>query len=222
VSSSASPQRSGGDATLQSSGALVAKGYMTAVPEDVKVTVEGQLKARIPSAEFVGAYTVCEKSHSSMYGALRSTMKEQRGGIVPLEKELWHGTAWPTIPKILRQGFNRSFAGRHGTLLGVATYFSADVAYAQRFCDRRGGGRDGTKAVLLSRVLVGQFCKGAPSDVEPPLREAQSGERYDCTVDNEEHPSIYAVFRDFQAVPLLLVEFRTPPPVVGADRKPIV
>lgn len=48
------------------------------------------------------------------------------------------------IPKILKQGFNRSFAGRHGTLLGHATYFSSDPRYSLRFCDKKGG-QDGTK-----------------------------------------------------------------------------
>merc|ERR1740121_1411102 len=177
-----------------------------------------QLQERLPGAELLGAYQVCEKSHSSMYSALKATMQEERGGVAPLERELWHGTGWAIVPKILRQGFNRSFAGRHGTLLGAATYFSADVAYSQRFCDRRGGGHDGTKAVLVSRVLVGRFCKGGPSDVEPPMLNAQTGERYDSTVDSEEQPGIYAVFRDFQAVPLLLVEFRTPG---CTDKKPI-
>ena len=32
------------------------------------------------------------------------------------------------------------------------------------------------------------------------------GDRYDTTVDSMESPSIFAVFRDFQAVPLFLVE----------------
>lgn len=109
-----------------------------------------------------------------------------------------------TKPKILKQGFNRSFAGRHGTLLGHATYFSSDPRYSLRFCDK-GGGQHGTKVLILSRVLVGRYCKGSPSDVEPPVCN-DDGDRYDTTVDSMESPSIFAVFRDFQAVPLFLVE----------------
>jgi len=198
-----------GDAALQCSDALVSKGYISLASEEVEEALQLQLAERIPGAELVGAYKVNERSHSSMYDALRTAVQEQHGGESPLERELWHGTAWAIIPKILRQGFNRSFAGRHGTLLGVATYFSADLAYSQRFCDRRGGGKNNTKVVLLSRVLVGKYCKGAPSDVEPPVRDAETGERYDSTVDSEERPGIFAVFRDFQAVPLFLLEFRS-------------
>ena len=122
----------------------------------------------------------------------------------PEERDLWHGTAWSFVPKILKQGFNRSFAGRHGTLLGHATYFSSDPRYSMRFCGKKGGA-DGTKVLVVARVLVGRYCKGSPTDVEPPLLNSQ-GDRFDTTVDNAEAPSIFAVFRDFQALRLFLVE----------------
>lgn len=207
----------GVEASLQSSAALVARGYINPASPDMEARLRLQLLERLPGADFLGAYRVTDRSHLNMYDALRTIMQDPREGQLPLEKELWHGTAWATVPKILRQGFNRSFAGRHGTLLGVATYFSTDPAYSQRFCDRRGGGRDGTKAMLLSSVLVGKYCKGAATDVEPPVRDVETGERYDSTVDNEDRPGIFAVFRDFQAVPLFLVEFRTGGP--ATDKK---
>lgn len=193
---------------MQSSSALVSKGYVARATLDEAANVRAQLIDRIPGAEFVGAFKVAIGAHNAVYEALRATIQEQRGGVLPFELELWHGTAWATVPKILRQGFNRSFAGRHGTLLGVATYFSTDLAYSHRFCDRRGGGKEGTKVLLLSRVLVGNYCKGASSDMEPPIMDKETGERFDSTVDNEERPGIFAVFRDFQAVPLFLVEFK--------------
>ena len=73
-----------------------------------------------------------------------------------------------------------------------------------RFCGKKGGA-DGTKVLVVARVLVGRYCKGSPTDVEPPLLNSQ-GDRFDTTVDNAEAPSIFAVFRDFQALPLFLVE----------------
>lgn len=187
------------------------------VPHGADDLLREELEQRIPNAELVGVFQVVQHPHSIMYDAMKATMRAESGGILPRERELWHGTSWATVPKILKQGFNRSFAGRHGTLLGAATYFSVDVAYSQRFCDRRGGGVSGTKAVLLSRVLVGRHCKGGPSDVEPPLLPDGSGDRYDSTVDNEDRPGIFAVFKDFQAVPLFLVEFRGGPALAGAS-----
>jgi len=173
--------------------------------------LQAELLGSMPSAEFLGAYQVSDSSQHRIYEALKSSVRDlsSPGTEEPCELQLWHGTSWSILAKILRHGFNRSFAGRHGTLLGMATYFSAKLGYSSRFCDKRGGGADGTKVVLLSRVLVGRYCKGGPTDVEPPVLLAATGERYDSTVDNEENPSIFAVFRDFQALPLFLVEFRS-------------
>lgn len=195
------------DVSLQSSTALLAKGSLTEASSEEVGTLSAQLLERVPEAKFVNAFKVTQGPHAAVYDALKASMQIQLGELLA-ERVLWHGTSWVNVPKILRQGFNRSFAGRHGTLLGVATYFSIDPAYSHRFCDRRGGGQDGTKAMLLARVLVGSYCKGTSSDVEPPVRDAETGERFDSTVDNEEKPGIFAVFRDFQAVPLYLVEFR--------------
>lgn len=198
-----------GDDVLQSSAALLARGFITpAASEDVE-SIRAELAGRLSDATLLGVYAVDRGSQRNVYDALRTSLEESRGGVTPAERELWHGTSWAIMPKILRQGFNRSFAGRHGTMLGMATYFSTDIAYSQRFCDRRGGGKDGTKVMLRARVVVGNFCRGSATDVEPPVADLTTGERYDSTVDNEEKPAIFAVFRDFQAVPLFLVEFRT-------------
>lgn len=61
---------------------------------------------------------------------------------------------------------------------------------------------------MLASVLVGHYCKGCSTDVELPIMDAETGERFDSTVDNEENPSMFAVFRDFQALPLFLVELK--------------
>eukprot|EP00747_Dinoflagellata_sp_TGD_P206537 gnl/TRDRNA2_/TRDRNA2_80236_c0_seq2.p1 gnl/TRDRNA2_/TRDRNA2_80236_c0~~gnl/TRDRNA2_/TRDRNA2_80236_c0_seq2.p1 ORF type:complete len:586 (+),score=94.01 gnl/TRDRNA2_/TRDRNA2_80236_c0_seq2:157-1758(+) len=206
----ASPQPPPVEESMQSIAALISAGLVTVSSEEEMMLLRAQFAERLPAAEVVGAYIVHPGTQSSMYEAKRSTMQDLLGADQALsECELWHGTLWATLPKILRQGFNRSFAGRHGTLLGIATYFATDLGYSHRFCDRRGGGKDGTKVMLLSRVLVGRYCKGDPSDVEPPVLDLATGEQYDSTVDNVEQPSIFAVFRDFQALPLMLVEFRS-------------
>merc|ERR1719265_320381 len=166
--------------------------------------MQAQLLGALPRATFVGAYEVARRPQHSVYEALRSSFQDQYKTLDPdaeqtvFERELWHGTSWSIVGKILRDGFNRSFAGRHGTLLGMATYFSADFSYSNRFCDKKGGGKDGTKVIMLCGVLTGRYCKGAPTDIEPPVVNTETGERYDSTVDNEEKPSIFAVFRDFQ------------------------
>lgn len=198
------------EAALQNSDALVAKGLLTPVSPEDEGDIWSSVVDRLPNATLIGLFKVTVDSHNVVYNALKNSMQEDRGeDAVILEKDLWHGTSWAIVPKIVRQGFNRSFAGRHGTLLGAGTYFSTDPAYSQRFCDRNGGGRDGTKALMLSRVLVGNFCKGTKQDMEPPVMDTDTGDLFDSTVDSEEDPSIFVVFRDFQAVPLFLVEFQS-------------
>lgn len=114
------------------------------------------------------------------------------------ERLLWHGTSWDSAANIIRHGFNRAYSGRHGSRLGRGSYFTEDPSYALRFCGR------GNKAVFLAGVLPGRFCKGAEGLVEPPPDD--SGVRFDSTVDDPQNPRAFCVFRDFQALPLFLLE----------------
>lgn len=120
------------------------------------------------------------------------------------ERLLWHGTSWESVPNIVRHGFNRAYAyegARHGSKLGRGTYFAEDPAYAARFCNRG----QGPRALLLAGVLPGRSTCGEDGLIEPPL-DPQDGTRFDSTVDNVVNPRIFCVFRDFQAIPLYLVE----------------
>ncbi|CAK9035974.1 Protein mono-ADP-ribosyltransferase PARP14 (ADP-ribosyltransferase diphtheria toxin-like 8) (ARTD8) (B aggressive lymphoma protein 2) (Poly [ADP-ribose] polymerase 14) (PARP-14) [Durusdinium trenchii] len=205
VPGEAVPGRS--DAEMVSTGLLLESKLIAEAKETDERRLRDELEERIPEAHILGIYRVLG-GQANVYEALKSTMAQGAGPDQqrqqPEERDLWHGTAWSFVPKILKQGFNRSFAGRHGTLLGHATYFSSDPRYSMRFCGKKGGA-DGTKVLVVARVLVGRYCKGSPTDVEPPLLNSQ-GDRFDTTVDNAEAPSIFAVFRDFQALPLFLVE----------------
>ena len=40
------------------------------------------------------------------------------------EQRLFHGTKYGTIPLICELGFNRSFCGQNGTVLGRGVYFA--------------------------------------------------------------------------------------------------
>ena len=43
---------------------------------------------------------------------------------------LFHGSSSNLAPKILQQGFNRSFCGKHNTLYGKGVYFARDASYS--------------------------------------------------------------------------------------------
>lgn len=61
--------------------------------------------------------------------------------------------------------------------------------------------------MFLSKVLVGSWAKGSPEMVEAPHKDAEGLRRFDSVVDDVENPNMFCVFRDFQALPLYLVEF---------------
>jgi len=95
------------------------------------------------------------------------------------------------------------FLGRHGMKFGHGTYFSTSAVYSTRFCDRRRPER----LMFLASVLVGRSAKGSPELIEPPHRDDEGIVRYDSTVDDINNPSIFCVFRDYQAMPLYLIHF---------------
>lgn len=121
------------------------------------------------------------------------------------ERLLWHGTSWERVANIARHGFNRAYAygGRHGARLGRGTYFAEDPAYALRYCG--GVNRGVPRALILAGVLPGRVVRGVDGLIEPPLADAD-GTRFDSTVDDPARPMVFCVFKDFQALPLYLLE----------------
>lgn len=160
--------------------------------------VRALFSAQLPDVEVFRVVRVENKALGSVYEAVRGTMGK------PLEMNLWHGTTPDCVQNIVLNGFNRAYSGRHGTRLGLGTYFSADPSYSLRFCGRRPRGR---RVMLLAGVLVGTCTKGTPNLVEPPYRDEEQMARFDTTVDDASSPSTFCVFRDYQAVPRYLVEF---------------
>ncbi|CAF4661264.1 unnamed protein product, partial [Rotaria magnacalcarata] len=52
---------------------------------------------------------------------------------VDTEKRLYHGCHEQAANAIIGEGFNRSYAGEHGTLYGFGVYFSSDAAYSHGY-----------------------------------------------------------------------------------------
>lgn len=136
----------------------------------------------------------CSAATTAAYSAVLRTLGPER--------LLWHGTSWESAANIARHGFNRAyaFAGRHGAKLGRGTYFAEDPSYSLRFCGR---GTE-SRALFLAGVLPGRITKGEAGLLEPPSDE--TGLRFDSTVDKIVCPRVFCTFRDFQAIPLYLLE----------------
>lgn len=187
---------------------LVRKGFLVNIPRrwpddsehvaDDLAHVRGLFGAQIPNAQVLGVHRIENAGLGLVYGAVRGTLAAKR------ERLLWHGTSLDCVRNIALNGFNRAYCGRHGMKFGQGSYFSSAADYSLRFCERRIGVR---RVMFLAKVIVGEWTKGSAEMVEPPHKDAEGLVRYDSTVDDEASPSIFCVFRDFQALPMYLVEF---------------
>ena len=119
------------------------------------------------------------------------------------ERWLWHGTSEDAAAKILRNGFNRSLCGKHGTLYGEGVYFARSPDYALRFAHPDVHGR---RCLFLCSVLCGKYTKGHSALKAPPaLPGGDDDELYDSVVDDVANPRMAVIFNDAQALPLYLI-----------------
>lgn len=119
---------------------------------------------------------------------------------------LFHGTDEQTVPKIVQQGFNRSFCGKNATLYGKGVYFARDAAYSSSTTYSRPNSR-GIQHMFLCRVTVGEYCRGRNGALAPEVRKGH--QLYDTTVDDTRNPSIYVTYHDAQAYPEYLIKFKS-------------
>lgn len=113
---------------------------------------------------------------------------------------LWHGTNAETLPKILQQGFNRSFCGKNATMFGKGVYFARDASYSSHktYAMPDTGGR---QYVLACKVVVGEYACGVKDAIAPSIRDPRTQSLYDSTVNRMDNPGIYVTYHDAQAYP---------------------
>ena len=119
---------------------------------------------------------------------------------------LFHGCPSDVVPKILQQGFNRSFCGKNATLYGKGVYFARDASYSTfpLYC---APDAQGVQTIFLVRAVVGQWSKGVKDALTPEVRDVARNMLYDCTVDNVRDPSIFVTYHDAQAYPEYMIKF---------------
>jgi len=170
------------------------------IPLDDLGHVAGMFACQVPGASLLGVYRVENAALSAVYHTVKKTLANNE------ERNMWHGTSLECVQNIALNGFNRGYCGRHGLRLGHGTYFSVNANYSMRFCDRRSSPR----VMFLAKILAGLWTKGSSDLIEPPHRDNGGLSRFDSTVDDIDNPSIFCVFRDYQALPSYLVEFEGP------------
>lgn len=94
-----------------------------------------------------------------------------------------------------------------GTSYGKGVYFARDASYSIRF-SKDGRSRGDYCCMYLSRVLVGEYCKGDPRMIVPPPKHPSQPEiLFDSAVDKTKNPTIFVVFFDNQCYPEYLITF---------------
>lgn len=156
-------------------------------------TVRALVSETIPGGLRVSAITKIDNaSMMKCYEALKSRLN------APDERVyLFHGTSHEASKNIVANGFNRSYCGRNATVYGRGVYFARDFSYsAQPTYSPQNA--QGDKVIIAARVLTGKLVLGTSSMVEP-------GAGNDCSVNSLSDPSIFVVYKDFQAVPEFLI-----------------
>jgi hypothetical protein len=120
---------------------------------------------------------------------------------------LFHGTCSAVVPKIVTQGFNRAFAGRHAVYYGKGVYFARDASYSSNETYSAPDSK-GIQRMFLCRAIVGDWCRGVEGQLTPDAKPHNTLELFDSTVDNVSKPSIFVIYHDAQSFPEYLISFR--------------
>ena len=114
---------------------------------------------------------------------------------------LFHGTSNASMKSIIQTGFDQRLSGAvHGARLGKGTYMSPSAAVALKYTKE--------KTLIVSRVLVGDYCQSHPLYVLPPVKDVTDTSlgRYDSCVDSVVGPTKYILFDRDQAYPEFVVQ----------------
>uniref|UniRef100_A0A8C5WDM2 Poly [ADP-ribose] polymerase n=1 Tax=Leptobrachium leishanense TaxID=445787 RepID=A0A8C5WDM2_9ANUR len=137
---------------------------------------------------------------------IRKQNIDTRNGNTNNENRLFHGTDHDSVSKINKNGFNRSYAGRHAAVYGNGTYFAVNAQYSVSYSP---ADASNLRVMYLAKVLTGMHCLGSRGMVAPPPKSnSDPTDLYDSVTDSAQTPSMYIIFNDIQAYPEYLITFQ--------------
>ena len=116
------------------------------------------------------------------------------------EQYLWHGSTKPNIKNIAINGFKYQCNKKH--VYGKGTYFGKTAKKSLHYATPN---EFGLHVMVLSRVILGQYCKGKTRYLYPPRNIKRI--QYNSMVDNVVNPSIFVVSNDYQCYPEFIIQF---------------
>jgi len=194
---------------------LVAQLFPVPDGPEKKLAKEWFMSSLSPAIKVIQVYRIQNLSLWQSFAVKRQTILSREGASASVDGRasdlerawLFHGTTADIVPKIMQQGFNRSFCGRNATMLGKGVYFARDASYSSSHA-YAAPDESGIQRMFLCRVVVGKCCVGVKDALAPGMQDAGKHLLYDTTVDNVRDPSIYVTYHDAQAYPEYLIHFR--------------
>ena len=167
----------------------------------------GPYRITSSSYKLLGVDVVANRMRYDMYQLNKSEMQSRLTNV--REKLLWHGMAPSKLDAILQNGFLRDYGTRQQ--YGDGSYFATFASYSfhDGFSIPEVNPTTGkmNKVILLSRVLVGDYCQGHSGMKVPSTKP--DGRLYDSMTDSQSNPTMFVLSAgsDHRAYPEFVFRF---------------
>ena len=169
------------------------------------------------NADIISIQRIQNKWLWERYSQHKERIREKNDGEVN-EKELWHGSRKSSSDNIYNseEGFDMRFSSEG--LWGQANYFAEKASYSDKYTFKS---TDGTKEMLLAKVLTGDSFELAPdSSLRMPPEKSRSLKtsnvqlkqlRYDSVTGTTCNCRVYMTYSNDKAYPAYLISYSTTP-----------
>lgn len=178
----------------------------------------GIILKSMPDADIISVQRIQNKWLWERYSQHKERIREKNDGEVN-EKELWHGSRKSSSDNIYNseEGFDMRFSSEG--LWGQANYFAEKASYSDKYAFKS---TDGTREMLLAKVLTGDSFESAPdSSLRMPPEKPRSLKtsnvqlkqlRYDDSVTGTTcNCRVYMTYSNDKAYPAYLISYSTTP-----------
>ena len=128
---------------------------------------------------------------------------------------LFHGTGQENIEHIVNSqatGYLPMLAGSAvGAMWGNGTYFARDAKYSHDYTEAKIDllTRQSQRKMLLNRVIVGEWVRGAPGMTQFPMAKGEKYRQCNSLVNDVNDPSIFVIQHSNQAYPAYVITYRS-------------
>ena len=182
-----------------------------------RIRITSKFQETMPDADIISVQRIQNKWLWGRYSQHKERIHEKNDGVVN-EIELWHGSRKSSSDNIYNseEGFDMRFSSEG--LWGQANYFAEKASYSDKYAFKSA---DGTKELLLAKVLTGDSFESAPdSSLRMPPEKPRSVKtgnvqlkqlRYDSVTGTTCNCRVYMTYSNDKAYPAYLITYSTTP-----------